>query len=288
MQNYVNNIVSTLPDSNALVLLPYATCTVYEAGTLVKAALYSDDGITPLTNPFTASSTAQVLFYAANGRYDLKVFKSGYDPVTIPNIELDDLLAPSGSDSVGYLPAGTGAVATTVQTKLRESVSVKDFGAVGDGTTDDTAAIQAAINYIGGAGGGTVRLPKAVYLTTSTLTIDYDSVELLGDGGLSGHYPIVVGSAGVVGQGPHTGATRIFASFTSGPVVRVKKSSCALIELCIDGSEARRLAVLSTNYGVWLEAADSSGEQSNRFYMHRCRIVSHQQKRRSLYSCWRE
>jgi len=51
------------------------------------------------------------------------------------------------SNEMGYTPAGTGAVATTVQTKLRESVSVLDFGAVGDGSTNDYAAIQTAINY---------------------------------------------------------------------------------------------------------------------------------------------
>lgn len=49
-----------------------------------------------------------------------------------------------GAEAVSYLPAGTGAVATTAQAKLRESVSVKDFGAVGDGVTDDTAAFAAA------------------------------------------------------------------------------------------------------------------------------------------------
>ena len=78
------------------------------------------------------------------------------------------------SNTVAYTPAGTGAVQTTVQAKLRESVSVKDFGAAGDGTTDDTAVIQAAINNANL--GCDIIFPAAPngYLISSTILLNRD------------------------------------------------------------------------------------------------------------------
>ncbi len=75
-------------------------------------------------------------------------------------------------DQFGYLPAEANAVTRTIQNKLRETVSVKDFGAVGDGVADDTAAIQAAIDSLTGSNGHRiVYLPNGTYKITRPLRL---------------------------------------------------------------------------------------------------------------------
>lgn len=81
-------------------------------------------------------------------------------------------IGTTDANSVTYLPAGTGAVQTTVQTKLRESVSVKDFGAVGDGVTDDTAAINLAISHVASSG-GVLYAPAGEYIYTDVPEVKY-------------------------------------------------------------------------------------------------------------------
>jgi hypothetical protein len=56
-----------------------------------------------------------------------------------------------------------------INLKLQETISVKDFGAVGDGVTDDTAAIQAAVNSVTN---GTIYFPIGNYAITSPIQID--------------------------------------------------------------------------------------------------------------------
>jgi len=94
-----------------------------------------------------------------------------------------ELAASSGSGLVGHIAAETGAVARTAQEKLRDSVSVSDFGAAGDNSNDDRAEIQAAIDAVSAAGGGTVALARGkTYLATGAIIVK-DGVTLDMNGG---------------------------------------------------------------------------------------------------------
>jgi hypothetical protein len=80
-------------------------------------------------------------------------------------------IGTTGAQNVSFTQSGTGSVSRSVDAKLKEFVSVRDYGTVGDGVTDDTTAIQKALDAVQAAGGGTVFIPVGTYKTTATLNL---------------------------------------------------------------------------------------------------------------------
>lgn len=249
MQQYQN----VLQDKFGNVIVG-ASVAVYVYGTTTPATIYSGNGTGLLpSNTVTTSSLGEFAFYAANGRYSLSITATNfvaesysdfilYDPADIgavaasgvaftpfstiaaTNVQnaiqevVSDLAGASGSSLVGFLQSGTGAVARTVQAKERDVVSVKDFGATGDGTTDDTAAFITALTE---RNGKPLLIPagqtfKVSTLGNTTLTIP---VNIYGGGTLDG------GSSATSGFVFGTGITSIrcqditFQNF-SAPVMK--------------------------------------------------------------------
>jgi hypothetical protein len=112
------------------------------------------------------------------GTYD-NIF--GANDQTALNTFITTLAGPTGSSLVGYNEGDGGAVTRTVQSKFQESISVKDFGAKGDGITNDSVACQNAWNAIAAQGGGTLYFPTGTYLINITGT-GLDGVSIRGEG----------------------------------------------------------------------------------------------------------
>lgn len=94
---------------------------------------------------------------------DASAFLSDFSSTT-NNAKGDALIGFRQSNNAGFL---AGAVGKTVNAKLQEYVSIKDFGAVGDGVTDDTASINAAL-----AAANYIYVPTGAYLISSTITLN--------------------------------------------------------------------------------------------------------------------
>ncbi|MGL5076089.1 MAG: glycosyl hydrolase family 28-related protein, partial [Waterburya sp.] len=78
-----------------------------------------------------------------------------------------------------YTPPFINTFPRLIKTKVAESVSVKDFGAVGNGVTDDTIAIQNAVNAI--PTGGSLFFPSGVYLIGSAIINTKSSITFIGE-----------------------------------------------------------------------------------------------------------
>ena len=140
---------------------------------LGAVVLYRYTTSVPIGTAIAGGTSGQVLYN--NGGIVNGLTMSG-DATIVATTGVLTVNAPS--THINYTQGGTGAVTRTVTNKLQESVSVKDFGAVGDGITDDTAAIQAAITAA-----NAVYFPAGTYLT-NVVTLDANTM-LHGDGASS-------------------------------------------------------------------------------------------------------
>jgi len=130
----------------------------------------------------------------------------------------------SDANAVNYDQGGTGYVSRTVESKLQDIVSVKDFGAVGDGVTDDTAAIQAAIDSVARPD---VFFPAGTYKVTG-ITIDKNWVTL---------------------RGGSENASRLYCNTSNADIITIDNVEHTVIENLdfITSSYAARYAVNGTN-----------------------------------------
>lgn len=162
---------------NSGVILSGGKLYSYAAGTTTPQATYTSvSGATAHTNPIVLDSAGRIatgeIWVTAGSNYKFALYTSANVLITTwDNITgINGTGIATNASNVGYDPAGTGAVSTTVQAKLRDYVSAHDFMTTaqitdsqgGAPTLDMTAAVQAAINT-----NKSVYFPQGVYLVDS-------------------------------------------------------------------------------------------------------------------------
>jgi hypothetical protein len=159
----------------------------YEAGTTTPLATYTDStGVSANINPIVLDSRGEANVWLSSASYKLALYSATNVLIwTVDNLNGPDqatlaaLAASGGSALIGYIAAGTGAVPTTVQAKLRESVSVLDFGA----SPSASALINNAAFAAAFAASSHVKVPAGNYSLSATLTLDGSNGFILeGDG----------------------------------------------------------------------------------------------------------
>lgn len=115
------------------------------------------------------------------------------DPIVIGTTSLSFSVGLfSGLGNTNFLQGGAGAVVRSAQGKMREWVSVTDFGATGDGVTNDTVAMQAAHDALGA--NGVLMIPAGTFLAANfRITKSHITIECQGT-----IKPLAIGSTVVI------------------------------------------------------------------------------------------
>ena len=114
----------------------------------------------------------QILVGSVDGT---KVFPQGStgQVLTADSTQSVGLVWGAGTSGSTYIGSGTGAILRSIGGKLGDVISVRDYGTVGDGVADDTAAVQAALTA---AAGRTLKFQSGTYLITAQMSPAANSV----------------------------------------------------------------------------------------------------------------
>lgn len=144
----------------------------------------------------------------------------------------------------------------TLAQRFADVTNVLDFGAIGDGSTDNATAIQNAINYVSSTrNGGTVYFPPGVYAISSELTVSHSWVNLIGAGGGQLHdggtttEPTV--SLAWIGASDSTKAMVKFKTTQNASNSKVEGGGLQNIQLSCNGLCGIGLYLLSYNQGTF-------------------------------------
>lgn len=194
----------------------------YRAGTTTPLATYTDStGLVQNTNPIILDSTGSAPAWLGDSSYTFNLFDqddvqqfsypvdhvSRYATINELSALTDELASPTGASAISYTLPGSGAILTNVYNNLKKIVFLQgNFGAVGNGIADDTAAWQNAINYCM-TNNYPLLVEKGTYKVTSTLSI---------------YNPDNARKSGLIIAGSGQETTIINSYVTSGPLINIR------------------------------------------------------------------
>lgn len=177
----------------------------------------------------------------------------------------EDLAESNGSSLVGFIQSGTGSVPRTAQDKMRDIISIKDFGAVGDGVTIDTSALLKAIAAT--PSGGTLDLgngPKN-YLVDQTIVI---TKPIVIRGGAKEQTVITFATAGTYLASPYKAGFVFVHSATTVPGYSGDARRSRLIGFTVKAqSQTSGMRGIQAHAPIYTDSVDVTGFGSDGVYI---------------------